>query len=321
MERITRFALVKWRVTVSLALIAVVAGAYAYLRQPSQEDPEIVIRTALVTVSFPGMSASRVEQLLVKPVEEATRQLEGIDRIRSSAETGLATIKIDLLPTVADVGSIWRKLRDKMTDLAPELPDGAIGPLVNDDYGRVAVTTLALTGADYSMAELRAQARWLQDRLSALPLVSRIDLFGVQHERIWLTFDRARLSQLGLSSSVVLNAIAEQNRILPAGSLVTEDGLRYEFEPSGDFRHVTAIGAVPVRTPDGSVVYVRDIVEVERGYVDPPHRPVLFDGERGRQVFEAWAFASSRASRCAAAAVLEVLAHDQALEDRENDVY
>ena len=121
--------------------------------------------------------------------------------------------------------------------------------MVNDDYGRVAVTTLALTGADFSMAELRAQARWLRDRLSALPLVSRVDLFGVQDERIWLTFDRARLSQLGLSPTVVLNAIAEQNRILPAGSLITSDGMRYALEPSGDFRDVGAIGDVPVSTP------------------------------------------------------------------------
>jgi multidrug efflux pump subunit AcrB len=166
-----------------------------------------------------------------------------------------------------------------MSDLAPSLPAGSVGPLVNDDYGRVAVTTLALTGADFTMAELRAEARWLRDRLSTLPLVSRIDLFGVQDERIWLSFSRTRLSQLGLSSTQVLNAIAEQNQILPAGSLITEDGMRYSLEPSGDFRSVEAIGDVPVRTPSGAVVYVRDIVQVERGYVDPPRKPVLFNGQ------------------------------------------
>src|SRR5512139_3360672 len=108
MESITRFSLERWRVTSTLMLLAVLAGIYTYLHQPSQEDPEIVIRTALVTVSFPGLSASRVEQLLVKPVEEAARQLEGVDHIRSSAETGLATVKIELLPTVTDVESVWR---------------------------------------------------------------------------------------------------------------------------------------------------------------------------------------------------------------------
>ena len=278
MERLTGFAIAQWRLTLTLVVLMLFGGAFTYLRQPSQEDPEIVIRTALVTVSFPGMSAGRVEQLLVKPVEEAVKQIPQVDKVRASAQTGVATIKVELLPTVIDVTAVWADLRNKMSDLAPSLPQGAIGPLVNDDYGRVAVTTLALTGADFSMAELRAEARSLRDRLSALKLVSRVDLYGIQDERIWLNFDRARLAQLGISPTTVLNAIAEQNRILPAGTLFTDDGMRYALEPSGDFRAVQAIGDVPVRTPSGAIVQVRDIVAVERGYVDPPHRPVLFNG-------------------------------------------
>lgn len=279
MEALTRLSIEGWRLTLTAIVLILFAGTYTYLRQPSQEDPEIVIRTAVVTVSFPGMSASRVEQLLIKPVEEAVKQIPEADTVKSSAQTGLATVKVELLPTVTNTRPVWDNLRNKMSDLAPSLPAGAVGPLVNDDYGRVAVTTLALTGADFAMAELRAQARWLRDRLSALSLVSRIDLFGVQDERIWLSFNRTRLSQLGLSSTQVLNAIAEQNQILPAGSLITEDGMRYALEPSGDFRSVEAIGDVPVRTPTGAVVYVRDIVEVQRGYVDPPRKPVLFNGQ------------------------------------------
>jgi multidrug efflux pump subunit AcrB len=279
MEALTRFSIERWRLTLTAIVLVLFAGTYTYLRQPSQEDPEIIIRTAVVTVAFPGMSASRVEQLLIKPVEEAVKQIPEADTVRSSAQTGLATVKVELLPTVINTRPVWDNLRNKMADLAPSLPAGTVGPLVNDDYGRVAVTTLALTGADFSMAELRAQARWLRDRLSTLSLISRIDLFGVQDERIWLTFDRTRLSQLGLSSTQVLNAIAEQNQILPAGSLITEDGMRYSLEPSGDFRGVDAIGDVPVRTPSGAVVYVRDIVKVERGYVDPPRKPVLFNGQ------------------------------------------
>lgn len=278
MERLTGFAISQWRLTLTVILLILVGGGFTYLRQPSQEDPEITIRTALVTVRFPGMAAGRVEQLLVKPVEEAAKQIPQVDRVRSSAQTGIAMIKVELLPTITDVTPVWSDLRNKMADLAPSLPQGSVGPMVNDDYGRVAVTTLALTGADFSMAELRAQSRWLRDRLSALKLVSRVDLFGIQDERIWLNFDRVRMAQLGIPVNAVLDAIAEQNRILPGGTLFTEDGMRYALRPSGDFRDVAAIGEVPVRTPSGAIVLVRDIVSVERGYVDPPRQPVLFNG-------------------------------------------
>jgi multidrug efflux pump subunit AcrB len=129
------------------------------------------------------MSAGRVGQLLVRPVEEAVKQIPQVDRVRASTQTGLTTIKVELLPTVTGVSAVWSDLRNKMTDLAPSLPQGAVGPVVNHDYGGMAVTTLALTGAGFSMAALRAQARWLRDRLSALKLVSRVDLFGIWHGR------------------------------------------------------------------------------------------------------------------------------------------
>jgi multidrug efflux pump subunit AcrB len=101
------------------------------------------------------MSAARVEQLLVKPIEEAARQIAEVDTIESAAQTGLATVKVELRPDVTQVKPVWTTLRDRMTDLGPSLPEGTVGPLVNDDYGRVAVTTLALHGADFSPAVLR----------------------------------------------------------------------------------------------------------------------------------------------------------------------
>jgi multidrug efflux pump subunit AcrB len=279
-ETITRFALVQWRLTLLLVGLVLIGGAFTYVRQPSQEDPEVTIRTAVVTAAIPGMSAERIEQLLVKPIEEAVKQIPEVDEVRSSAEAGSAMLKIELLPAVTNVKPIWGDLRNKLEDLSPSLPRETIGPLVNDDYGRVAVTTLALTGSDFTMAELRGQARSLRDRLSALPLASRVDLYGLQDERVWLTFERGRLAQLGLNPQTVLDAIAEQNQILPSGALLTEEGARYTLEPSGAFRSVDAIGDVAVRTPSGALVYVRDLLQVERGYVDPPRHPVLFDGRR-----------------------------------------
>ncbi|MCL5778683.1 efflux RND transporter permease subunit [Limibaculum sp. FT325] len=278
MTGLTRFALDQWRVVLTLIVLVIVGGTTAYFQHPSQEDPEITIRTAVVTAQFPGMPARCVEQLLVKPIEEAARQIAEVETIESAAQTGLATVKVELRPEIVEVQPVWSTLRDKMADLAPRLPEGADGPHVNDDYGRVAVTTLALHGADYSLAELRATARWVRDRLAAVPQVSRIDIFGVQDERIWIEFDRARLDQSGLTVERMLDAIADQNLILSAGALETEQGFRYALATSGVFEDWQRVGDVPVATPSGEILYVRDLARLVRGYVDPVRKPVFFDG-------------------------------------------
>ena len=227
MTGLTRFALDRWRLVAAVTVLAVLAGVQAYFTHPSQEDPEITIRTAVVTAQFPGMPARRVEQLLVKPMEEAARQIAEVDVIESSAQTGSAMLKVELRDEIAEVKSVWATLRNKMDDLAPRLPEGTSGPHVNDDYGRVAVTTLALHGEAFSPAELRSIARWVRDRLAAVSLVGRVDLYGVQEERIWIEFDRARLDQAGLTVGRMLDAIADQNLILSAGGLETDQGFRY----------------------------------------------------------------------------------------------
>lgn len=280
MSGLTRIAIEQWRLTLAIVLVAIFAGALTYLNQPSQEDPEITIRTAVVTAQFPGMDARRVEQLLTKPLEEAVRQLSEVKTITSASQTGAATVKVEIGPQHADVKRVWNDLRNKVADAAPLLPAGTIGPQVNDDYGRVAVTTLALHGDGYTLAELRGMARLLRDRIGTLPLVSRVDLFGVQEERVWLEFDRARLAQNGVSVADVLRVVAEQNRILASGLLETAEGMRYGLAADGTFEDWRAIGDVPVPTRSGALVYVRDFLKLTRGYVDPARAPVLFDGDQ-----------------------------------------
>ena len=278
MTALTRVALEQWRLTVALMVVAVAMGLATYVTHPSQEDPEITIRTAVVTVQFPGMPARRVEALLVRPVEEAARQIAEIEEIESAAQQGLARVKVELRPEITDVRSVWTKLRDKMADIAPRLPEGAVGPLVNDDYGRVAVTTLALTGEDFSLAELRSVARWVRDRLAGTPLVGRIDLYGVQPERIWIEVDHARLDRAGLTIAELVEAIADRNVILSAGGIETDQGLSYPIATSGVFERWEEIGEVPVPTQGGGLVRVRDLAVLKRGYVEPVRQPVVFDG-------------------------------------------
>jgi multidrug efflux pump subunit AcrB len=158
------------------------------------------------------------------------------------------------------------------------MPQGAQGPFVNDDYGRVAVVTLALTGADYTMAELYEVARDLRDELGALPLVARVDLHGVQPERVWLEFDPAHLVRFGVDPSQIFTSLQTQNVVLPGGT-INAAGQDVVVEPSGDLRSLAELENLPVATESGDLVYLQDVARVRRAFAEPPETPAYFNGQ------------------------------------------
>ena len=276
MDKLAWFIISHARFSGLLIAAILIGGLVAYTTQPRQEDPEITLRSAQVVTLFPGLSPERMEQLITRPIEDKIKELSEIKDIKSVSMTGLSIVAPEVDARYTDMEPIWADLRNKMDDLRPSLPEGAQGPVVNDDYGRVAVITLALTGTDYTMAELNEVARDLKESLSALSLVARVDLFGVQDERIWLEFDPHFMAQFGLTPSAIVAALRGQNVVLPGGT-VNAAGQRVVIEPSGDFRSVDEIRNLAIETGDGELVYLQDLASIRRAYVDPPESLAFYD--------------------------------------------
>ncbi|MGI9304559.1 MAG: efflux RND transporter permease subunit [Gammaproteobacteria bacterium] len=278
MDKPARFAIEKARFTWLLIVALLVGGLAVFATQPRQEDPEVTLRGAQVVTQFPGLSPERIEQLITRPIEDKIKEMPEIDEIKSISASGLSIVTPEVHPRYDDMDPIWADLRNKMDDLAPRLPEGTQGPTVNDDYGRVAVITLALTGADYTMAELDEVARDLRDNLAALPLVARVDLFGVQDERIWLEFDPDFMAQFNLTPTAIVGALQGQNVVLPGGT-VNAAGQTVVIEPSGDFGSVDEIRNLAVEVGEGEVVYLQDLATIRRDYVDPPNTPAFYNSQ------------------------------------------
>jgi RND family efflux transporter MFP subunit len=259
-----------------LRAVVCLAGTSVYFTQPRQEDPEVTLRSAQVVTQVPGLSPERIEQLVTRPIEDAVKSISEVDEIKSLSMTGLSIVMPEAASRYTDMAPIWADLRNKMDDLAPRLPEGAVGPQVNDDFGRVAVITLALTGSEYTMAELYSVARDIQKTLSALPLVARVDLFGVQPEHIWIEIDAAFMAQFGISPDNLVAALRGQNIALPGGMVEAQDQ-NIVIEPSGDFRSVDDIRAIEAQ--GGQLVYLDDLATIRRGYAEPPESPAFFNGE------------------------------------------
>ena len=279
MTGITSFALEKNRVTVLFLLLMAVAGFFAYLTYPKQEDPSIQIREAVVWAHFPGMAPRRVEDLITRKLEEQIRLLGDVDYIKSDSKRGMSFMHVIARDEVPVLKTVWRDLRDKLNDIAPSLPKGTIGPFVNDEFGLTAVATIALRAEGFSLDEMRVVARDLRDKLYSLKGIRRVELFGVQDQRVFLELSNAKLAEYGISPGVVVQTLQQQNIILPGG-LIDVRGQNVVVEPSGDFDSVSEIEDVIITLPGTQrVTPLRDLARVTLGYVDPPNQPVYYNGD------------------------------------------
>ncbi len=279
---LTGFALRNQPLVLMIVIALAAAGLSVMGNFPSQEDPPVTVREAVITTYFPGMKPEDVELLITRTIEKALARTTERDDIYSYSWNGKSVVHLDVQDQYeqSDLDLIWKDVRNRVIDVTPSLPEGVIGPFVNDDFGDVTVVSAALTSDGFSLAQMYAIAKRVQDELYVLDGVGRVQLYGVQEETIWIEFSPAKMAQLGFSPRAVRDALVSQNLVLPGGSIDT--GQREIIvTPRGDFRSVEDIRNVPITIPDTEqLVYLRDIASVVRAYVDPPEAPFYYNGEQ-----------------------------------------
>ncbi|HSR52143.1 MAG TPA: efflux RND transporter permease subunit [Acidobacteriota bacterium] len=279
---ITRFAIERDRVTLTLLLLVFIAGAAAYLAMPRAMDPGFTIRTALVVTRFPGASPERVENLVTDKLEEAIQEMPELDAVRSQSKTGLSIVYVDILESYTEMRPIWDSLRRKVDGVRPDLPDEIIGPFVNDEFGDVFGIIVAITGEGVEYSQLKEVADSVRDELLRIDDTGKVDIVGAQEERLFVEYNEARLAELGLSTTFLRQTLEARNIIIPGGNVRTGHE-RIVLEPSGNFDSVEDLARTVINVPgrdSDQLVYLEDIADVRRGYVDPPSTKMNANGER-----------------------------------------
>ncbi|MEE8302872.1 MAG: efflux RND transporter permease subunit, partial [Candidatus Tectomicrobia bacterium] len=276
---ITRAAIEKNRITIVALLLIVVSGVMAYLSMPRNEDPGFIIRTAQVTTFYPGASPARVEQLITDKLEKVIQEMPEIDFLTSDSKTGISTINVNILETYTELQPLWDKLRRKVDKVTPDLPEGIIGPMVNDEFGDVFGIIVTLSGADFTYRELKEIADRVRDELLLLANVAKVDIYGAQDERVFVEYNNARLAELGLSPSNLRQLLESRNIIIPGGDLSTAFE-QLIIEPSGNFESVDDLRRTVINVPGSQdVIYLGDVVDIYRGYIDPPSNLMRCSGK------------------------------------------
>jgi multidrug efflux pump subunit AcrB len=275
---ITRAAIEKNRITTVALILVAFGGMNAYRGLTRAEDPGFIVRVAMIVTYFPGASPPRVEQLVTDKIEEVVMEMPELDFVSSESKTGVSVIFVNIKKSYRTMRPIWDDLRRKIDEARPTLPEGTIGPIVNDEMGDVFGTIVTVTGEGFNYAELKDVADDVRDEVLRLPDVAKVEVHGAQEERIFVEYSNARLAELGLSPGQLRAILEARNIIIPGGSITTGDE-RISLEPSGNFESVEDLRRSVINLPGrAEVVYLEDIASVERGYVDPPQSRAYSSG-------------------------------------------
>ncbi|MFC1682688.1 efflux RND transporter permease subunit [Candidatus Zixiibacteriota bacterium] len=277
---ITRAAIEKNRITAVAIILILIAGFNTFRTMPRAEDPGFIIRWALIMTYFPGASPERVEMLVTDKLEKAIQEMPEIDFISSESRTGVSIISIGIKESYREMRPIWDDLRRKVERTVDrgELPQGIIGPMVNDEFGDVFGTIITLTGEGYSYAELKEIADDVRNELLVIEDVAKVEIHGAQEERVFVEYNSARLAELGLSASQLIGILQSQNIILSGGDITT-DRERIVLEPTGSFESIEDLKRTLIQLPGRSELFsLEDIAKIYRGYIDPPQSMVRWQG-------------------------------------------
>ena len=270
------------RTTVLVLMTVFLIGGMASFDQLSWlEDPEFTIKEALVVTPYPGATAEEVEEEVSDRIEIAVQQLGQLKEVESKSDRGLSTVTVRIKDQYdkSSLPQVWDELRRKVNDAQGQLPPGAGPSIVVDDFGDVFGIFLAISGPEYSYAELREYAKLLRRELLLVQDVAKIDFWGDRMEVVYVEPERDRMSQLGILPIQIVQSLQDRNIVADSGSV--EVGIEYiAVDPTGTFDSVEEIGDLLIisRSSD-SQIYLRDVANIRRGYLEPQDRVLRFDGQ------------------------------------------
>ncbi len=280
---LARFALEKRLISAVATVLILLAGYFAYTALPRFEDPEFVIRQAQIVTPYPGASAEEVAEEVSEVVENALQQLQGIDEVRSVSAPGLSTVTVEFTiaatPSYTELDQVFAKMRAKISDAGSQLPPNALPSQVYDDFGDVYAQYYAITGEGFTITDLYEYAKDLQRELVTVEGVSKVVLNGVQDEVIYVEYEPARLTELGLAPSQIQQLLEGQNLVTPAGSIVA--GLsRLNVRPQTAVGSIEAIQNLLITNAQTETSFrLGDITTVSRGLKEPSSSLLFRNGE------------------------------------------
>jgi len=281
----SRFNLSQWALdhaafTRYLMIVLMLLGVAAYFQLGQDEDPPFTFRAMVVSAYWPGADAQQMAEQVADRIEKTLQEVPYADKIRSYSKPGETLVIFQLKDSspAAEVPQSWYSARKKIGDIRGTLPQGVVGPFFNDEFGDVFGVIYALQGEGFSPSEKERVADGVRQALLRVKDVSKVELFGVQAQKLYIEISQKRLAVLGLDLQQVLASLGQQNAIESAGTIQsTQDAVQVRV--GGAFNSVEQLRAMPIRAANGTQIRLGDIAEIGLGYTDPPQVRVRHNGQ------------------------------------------
>lgn len=260
-------------------VVLAIVGILSYRSLGQSEDPPFTFKAMVIHTTWPGATAAEINEQITERIEKKLQELPDLEFMRSYARPGESQIIVVAKDSLDSrhVPDLWYQVRKKVGDIRHTLPPGAQGPFFNDEFGDTFGNIYALTGDGFSYALLKDYAERLKLALLRVPNVAKVDLLGLQDEKVYIEVSNAKLATLGVSFAQVQATLEAQNAITPAGSFETASDRIY-LRTSGAFDSEKAIGDIAIRAND-RLFRLSDVADVRRAYADPPQPRMRFMGK------------------------------------------
>ncbi|AKU21126.1 efflux RND transporter permease subunit [Massilia sp. MB5] len=276
---LSRWALEHIPLTRYLIAVLLIGGMLSYANLGQDEDPPFTFRVMVVSAKWPGATALQVAEQVTDKLEKKLQETPYIDEIRSYSKPGEALIMLELRESAPpkETAAAWYQVRKKIGDIRGTLPQGVVGPFFNDEFGDTYGSIIALSGDGFTYAEMKDYADFVRQQLLGVPRVSKVELFGVQDEKVNIEFSHKKFAQLGIPFEQIVNQIATQNAVESTGLLVTPtDNLQVRV--TGALKSVKDLEDLELRA-NNTTFRLGDFATVKREYQDPPQEKMRFNGK------------------------------------------
>ena len=258
-----------------------IVGIYSYAKLAQSEDPPFTFKVMVVQTYWPGATAEEVSLQVTDKIVKELMSTGLYDKIMAYSRPGESMVMFmarDSLKS-SQIPDVWYQVRKKVGDIKQQLPSGVQGPFFNDEFGDTFGNIYVLTGDDYDYATLKEYADRLQLQLQRVKDVSKVNLVGLQDQKIWIELSNTKAVQLGVPVTAIQEALAKQNAITNSGFFETGSD-RIQVRVSGALKNVEDLKKMPLLVGD-KTIQLGDVADVYRGFSDPAQPRMRFMGENG----------------------------------------